>query len=115
MGICFSCFKTKVNPIVYKKNYFIMYNPELVGKHWFPKINKVDSETNEKKTSAWRGEVIKDNVKTKYLITTENNNMSIRRKIQSCDNMSLLADSISPLSRHSSRKAKSMDCLFSVI
>jgi len=92
-----------------------MYNPELVGKHWFPKINKVDSVTNAKKPSAWRGEVIKDNVKTKYIITTENNNMSILRKIQSCDNMSLLVDSISPLSRHSSRKAKSMDCLFSVI
>jgi len=95
-----------------------MYNPELVGKQLFPKISKVDSVTNEKKTSAWRGEVIKDNVKTKYIITTENDNidnMSIRRKIQSCDNMSLLADSISPLSRHSSRKAKSMDCLFSVI
>jgi len=92
-----------------------MYNPELVGKQLFPKISKVDSVTNEKKTSAWRGEVIKDKVKIKYIITTENDNMSIRRKIQSCDNMSLLADSISPLSRHSSRKAKSMDCLFSVI
>ena len=77
----------------------------------------------------------------KYRITSEKTNIIVHRKIQSCDNINLLGDSISPLSRHSNssgvrlgpnssgvrlgpnssgrlgshRKAKSMDCLFSLV
>ena len=37
------------------------------------------------------------------------------KKNKSAEDISLLVDPISPLSRHSSRKSKSMDCLFSLI
>ena len=92
MGKCFSCFKSKIKPIVYKKQKFIMYNTEITH--------------------------------DKYRITSEKTNIIVHRKIQSCDNINLLGDSISPLSRHSNssgvrlgphRKAKSMDCLFSLV
>ena len=54
----------------------------------------------------------KYNIDIKY---EKQNTSSFYKKNKSYEDINLLTNSISPLSRHSHRKAKSMDCLFSQI
>lgn len=86
MGTYFSCLKYKVYPNIYKQKQ-ITFNGELRNTEELEENNVIDFEKK----------------KTKFF-----------QKSRSFEDI-MLVNSISPLSRHSCRKAKSMDCLFSLI
>jgi hypothetical protein len=106
MGKYISCFQYKITPKIYKKKYNIDIKYEKQNTSFC-----VASDQRAKLSTTNFSDVLWSSEK----FGRRSAKLAFYKKNKSYEDINLLTNSISPLSRHSHRKAKSMDCLFSQI